>query len=343
MRSFAFAMVAASLSLAILGVAIVPMADAETCDAADGDGLTCGHLPAARALVTSPSLVQRRVDLHQEALDVVEKSPRLRVLCWNVLYTNFGGGRGAEINKIADIMTDTMKADVAGLQECMIQDLLQNALGDRMKKARATEPFNCIFYKPGVVTFGGLSGHKHLGEEGSDSYSQRFVSYAKLEWEGKPFMLFSTHWCLDNQCAGANGGKRHKHSAKVILALRKELGVEDLPAIITADANSHMDGYDRDDGVRHFLANGFKIAGKGPMAGGIDYIFVTKNDWAVKAHHVGPTVPSDHPSFYVELSWTNAADGSAPTPAPSTASSDDTDEEEEEEEEEEEQVTMCFL
>jgi len=103
----------------------------------------------------------------------------------------------------------------------------------------------------------------------------------------------------------------------VILALRKELGAEGLPAIITADANSHMDGLDNDDGVRHLLANGFKIAGKGPMAGGIDYTFVTEGDWDVEAHHVGPTAPSDHPSFYVDLSWTNGAAGQlVPAPAP---------------------------
>ncbi len=48
------------------------------------------------------------------------------------------------------------------------------------------------------------------------------------------------------------------------------------------------------------LANGFKIAGKGPMAGGIDYAFVT-NGFDVVGHQVGPTLPSDHPSFYVDL------------------------------------------
>mmetsp|Transcript_107711 Transcript_107711/g.270193 ORF Transcript_107711/g.270193 Transcript_107711/m.270193 type:complete len:340 (+) Transcript_107711:90-1109(+) len=339
MRALASAWIVASMGLALSAMASPLSVDADTCDASDKHGRPCEHPPAAQSLVKGPSLVQRRVDVHQGRLDV-ETASRLRVLCWNVLYTNFGGGKTWQRSQIADIMTNDMKADVAGLQECMNENELQDALGDRMLKAPGTDTFNCIFYKPGVVTFHGVSGRRYLGDYGRDSYSRRYVSYAKLEWEGKVFWLFSTHWCLNNACAGSNGGLRHKHSAEVILALRQELGAEGFPAIITADANSHMDGHDNDDGVRHLLANGFKIAGKGPMAGGIDYIFVTKNDWAVKAHHVGPTVPSDHPSFYVELSWTNAADGSAPTPAPSTASSDDTDEEEEEEEE---QVTMCFL
>jgi len=250
----------------------------------------------------APVLVQRRAELRQSKLQGQETALRpLTVLCWNVLYTNFGKGKGFARYQLANIMTARMRADVAGLQECMNEDEMQQALGWRMTKAPGTDIFNCIFYKPSVVEFGGISGRMYLGNQGRDSYSERFVSYAKLLRAGREFWVFSTHWCLDNECGGAAGGLRHKHSAQVILAKREELGAADMPTIITADANSHMDGYDEDDGVQWLLTHGFEIAGKGPMMGGIDYIFVSKGHWSIGAQRVGPTAPSDHPSFTVEL------------------------------------------
>jgi len=44
------------------------------------------------------------------------------------------------------------------------------------------------------------------------------------------------------------------------------------------------------------------------MAGGIDYIFVSRGHWSVVpgSHHVGPTHPGDHPSFKVELLLTDS-------------------------------------
>merc|ERR1719210_954908 len=236
----------------------------------------------------------------------------LTVLCWNVLYKNFGGGGSSARRQLADIIS---KADVAGLQECMNEDEMQSALGDRMSKAPRTDKFNCIFYKPGVVDFGGISGRQYLGDDVRDSHSKRYFSWAKLSHEGRTFWLFSSHWCLDGECSGSAGGEKHRLSAQRILQKREELGAAGEPTIITVDANSHMDGYDRDDGVRWFLANGFEIAGKGPMAGGIDYMFVSKGHWNIGEHVVGPTRPSDHPSFTVQLTLSGAGGMPAPSPA----------------------------
>merc|ERR1712060_409512 len=111
-------------------------------------------------------------------------------------------------------------------------------------------------------------------------------SWAKLSHEGRPFWLFSSHWCLEAE-----------------------------PMIITVDANSHMDGHDRDAGVRWLLSHGFEIAGKGPMAGGIDYMFVSQGHWRIGKNKVGPTEPSDHPSFTVKLTLTGTATGALPEPA----------------------------
>jgi len=244
--------------------------------------------------------------------------PPLTVMCWNVLYKNFHGGRNEAQNRrrLADIMADDMEADVAGLQECMNETQLQEAFGDRMRVAADTDKFNCISYRPSVVEFGGQSGRRYLGDAARDNYSERYVSYAKLKYGGVDFWLFSTHWCLDGPCGGAAGSARHRRSAQVILDLRRELGAADAPTIITADANSHMNAaYDNDGGVQWFLSNGFVIAGKGPMAGGIDYIFVSKGPWEVREHTVGPTWPSDHPSFKVTLTLTGAL---ATTGTPST-------------------------
>merc|ERR1719436_1470391 len=118
----------------------------------------------------------------------------------------------------------------------MSENEMQGALGDRLHKAPHTDHFNCIFYKPGVVEFGGVSGRRYLGDGARDDYSKRYVSYAKLKYQGVTFWLFSTHWCLDGPCGGAAGGRRHRLSAQVILDLRKELGAEGAPAIIAADA-----------------------------------------------------------------------------------------------------------
>jgi len=235
----------------------------------------------------------------------------LTVLCWNVLYTNFDCCRGSPGARqhLANVMVNEMRADVAGLQECMNENELQSALGDRMTKAPNTDTFNCIFYKPGMVSFGGVSGHQYLGNDARDDYSDRYVSYAKLLHAGRAFWVFSTHWCLDGPCRGAAGGLRHRTSAQRILQKREELGASDTPTIIAADCNSHMDGYDNDDGVRWLLDNGFQIAGKGPMAGGIDYIFVSTGDWDIGEHIVGPTAPSDHPSFTVKLTMKGGGGG----------------------------------
>jgi len=273
----------------------------------------------------APVLVQRKHEVRRGLPELgADEPPRpLTVLCWNVMYKNFYNREKAHRRKLlADLMVNDMQADVAGLQECMDEGEMQSAFGNRMQKAPGTDQFNCIFFRPSVVDFGGVSGRRYLGDGARDDYSQRFVSYAKLFYRGREFWLFSTHWCLDGPCAGAAGGDRHRLSAQVILGLRKELGASSVPAIITADANSHMDGYDNDDGVQWLLGNGFEIAGKGPMAGGIDYIFVSTGDWEVGRHIVGATEPSDHPSFSVQLTMTGdqvaPGDGGAPSP-PSAA------------------------
>jgi hypothetical protein len=242
--------------------------------------------------------------------------PEMTVLCWNILWLNFntGGGDAGDRSNLANVIVNEMHADVAGFQECMSEDELAWGLDGRMLKAPGTDNFNCIFYKPGVVEFLGESGRRYLGDYARDAYSQRYVSYAKLRFSGVEFWLFSTHWCLNNGCTGSEGGEKHKYSAQVICDLREELG-GDLPAIITADTNSHMDGVLDDDGVRWLLDHGWTLAHQGAWA--FDMIFVSNGDWNIGEKVQGPTWPSDHPSLSVKLSPV-ATGGLAASASPET-------------------------
>jgi co-chaperonin GroES (HSP10) len=210
-----------------------------------------------------------------------------------------GGGHAGKRRELADVMVNTMHADLAGLQECMNEDEMAAGFAGRMQKAPGTDTFNCIFYKPGVVEFLGISGRRYLGDYARDAYSQRYVSYAKMRFAGVSFWLFSSHWCIHNNCQGHEAGLRHKHSAQVITSLREELGGRDMPAIITADTNSHMDGLNDDDGIVWLLGNGFEIAHQGAWP--FDVIFVSTGDWHVTARIDGPSYPSDHPSLSVKV------------------------------------------
>jgi hypothetical protein len=201
---------------------------------------------------------------------------------------------------LANVIVDELHADLAGLQECMSEDEMAEGFDGRMLKAPGTDNFNCIFYKPGVVEFLGISGRRYLGDYGRDHYSERYVSYAKMRFSDVEFWLFSTHWCLNNDgCQGPAGGLKHKHSAQVMCDLRKELG-SDIPAIITADTESHMDGVIWDDGVQWLLNHGWTLVHQGAWA--FDMIFVSNGDWNVGAKVNGPMWPSDHPSLSVRLS-----------------------------------------
>jgi hypothetical protein len=228
-------------------------------------------------------------------------SQEMTVVNWNVMWTNFntGGGQPGQRTALADVMVDQLHADLAGLQECMDENEMAQGFDGRMEKAPNTDMFNCIFYKPGVVEFLGISGRRYLGDYAKDDYSQRFVSYAKLRFAGVDFWLFSTHWCIHGSCQGPEAGLRHLHSAEVITNLRAELGASHMPAIIAADTNSHMDGLNDDDGIVWLLDHGFDIAFQGAWP--FDVMFVSSGDWHVGATFNGPSWPSDHPSFSVKV------------------------------------------
>jgi len=224
----------------------------------------------------------------------------ITVLSYNVMYTNFPNN----LRGVAGNINNNLKPDVMGNQECMNMDAMQKALGTEMLAAPNTDTYNCIFYRPGSgISYGGQSDHVYLGDSNRDSYSKRFFSYAKLIKNDIAFWVFSTHWCIHGPCSGNAAGRRHEDSARRILEKRKELGAENVPTIIVGDLNSHMNGLDNDKGVQYFLNNGFDMAGKSDLWGGIDYVFVSQGHWKIGATHIGDKGGSDHKPIQVQVDF----------------------------------------
>lgn len=240
----------------------------------------------------------------------------MTVLSYNVMYSNFPSRLGGVSNNI----NRNLKPDVMGLQECMNMDQMQNALGRELLAARDTDTFNCIFYKPGSgISYGGQSNHVYLGDGNRDSYSKRYFSYTSLVRNGVKFWVMSTHWCIRGPCSGSEAGRRHEDSARRMLRFREEQGAGDAPTIIVGDLNSHMNNLDNDLGVQYFLKNGFDMAGKSDLWGGIDYVFVSKGHWKIGKTYIGDFGGSDHKPIQVDVDFADSVTATTVEPSSTTA------------------------
>eukprot|EP00929_Paragymnodinium_shiwhaense_P042097 TRINITY_DN2184_c0_g1_i1.p2 TRINITY_DN2184_c0_g1~~TRINITY_DN2184_c0_g1_i1.p2 ORF type:complete len:212 (+),score=33.50 TRINITY_DN2184_c0_g1_i1:887-1522(+) len=201
---------------------------------------------------------------------------------------------------------------IKSTQECMDMSKMQNAIGGGLRASPDTHSFNCMFYKPASgISYGGQSDHVYLGDGNRDDYSKRYFSYSSLMKNGIKFWIFNTHWCIRGACSGDGAGRRHEDSARRMLEKRKELGAEDAPTIVTGDLNSHMNGLDNDRGVQYFLNNGFEMAGKSNLWGGIDYVFVSKGHWKIGETHIGYFGGSDHKPIQVDLEFSDSVSGAS--------------------------------
>jgi len=227
----------------------------------------------------------------------------VNVLGWNVEYQAFRSSRKVQLiaDRVAN-MPGCPEADIAGLQECMDENALNDALNGRMTKVPAQTEYNCLFFRPSTIKYVSGAGRVDIPR---DQYSRRYLSFAEYSKNGTNFWHFNTHW-------GHNGAWNHAKSAQVILNKWRALGYP--PALITGDFNLHKGAHKHGGGYKELIQNGFKEVCTG-LFSGMDITFASSAHWDKIQSSNGPrdssirngwsngkaTEPSDHNAYVCSL------------------------------------------
>jgi endonuclease/exonuclease/phosphatase family metal-dependent hydrolase len=229
----------------------------------------------------------------------------INIVSYNLFWWSAFGKNPHDGRRIINNIVDTLKPDILGVQEC--HDPRKVANEAHLQVASDFAGAQGTFVKASRVS--SISkGHMDIGATGK--WGPRYMTWAKLSFNGKEFYHFNTHWCVQN----GNGRTCNKHvrlgGAQNMMAKINEL-TNNLatPAILTGDFNTFEEGF-HSYGPKHFMDNGFALA----KSAYVDAVFYSAAHWTLGHASVGRQEGSDHRPIqaYLTLSEGDSPSTQAP-------------------------------
>jgi len=220
----------------------------------------------------------------------------IKIMSYNTQFSGYFDGRipsfGAKIREVG--------ADVVGVQECQIPELLRDESGYAF--VTGTWNQNYIFYNPERLTVID-SGWSTIPK---DNNSDRTFTWAIFEiiGNGYQFIFFNTH--LPHRQGQASDPNTHSLIGQALLTKRNEILADNsMPTVVVCDCNTFAsDGASQGrfedilgaaDIPRLYVARG------NPGFGGLDKIFASSNDWTGSDGSDVGTGHSDHTAIAINL------------------------------------------
>lgn len=215
----------------------------------------------------------------------------IRVATYNVEYKNFDH----RVYSLAEDISQS-NADLVGTQENMSPGKLAQATG--MSFARlGNRGDNSILYRQSRL-YPVSSGTEMIANDYIAPNVRRSIAYGVFQFQNRQIFVANIH--LPHRKGAASDPATHSRIAHQLLDLRNRKGAKNFPSIVLCDCNSFAsNGSVKFETVLH--NNGFKIAQRGHIYGGIDKVFFTPAHFSRHGGDVRKKHISDHDIVYADL------------------------------------------